>query len=62
MLYLDKLAYQTQSLAEHYAIQDACIAEDTAAASRTLKEHLLDASTSLVAYLNTTQGEEYGTV
>lgn len=62
ILYLEMIAYQTKSQAVHYAILDACIAKDTATANRILREHLLNAFTSSVAKLNTTQGGKYGTV
>jgi DNA-binding GntR family transcriptional regulator len=56
-LYLNQMAFQTKSQAEHYALLDACGAGETVRAIQILKEHLLDASNSLEAYLKETHGE-----
>lgn len=52
VLYLDKMAYQTKSQTEHYAILEACKAGDTQSAIQLLQTHLLDASDSLEKFLD----------
>ena len=42
-LYLDKMAFQTKSQAEHYAILEACVAGDSVTAVKHLNKHLQEA-------------------
>ena len=55
VLYLDQMAFQSKSQAEHYQILEACQAGDLDAALGTLTRHLEDASQSLQAYLTTSR-------
>lgn len=52
VLYLDSLAFQQKSQAEHYQLLEACRSKNTEEAVQLLKAHLSDASTSLEAYLS----------
>ena len=54
VLYLDGMAFQQKSQAEHYALLTACEAGDIQTAVSLLKQHLIDASNSLEAYLKST--------
>ena len=51
-LYLDQMAHQTRSQAEHYVLLSACANKDVPTAINTLQTHLTHASTALEAYLN----------
>ena len=52
VLYLAGMAYQKKSQKEHRAILEACRHGDTEKAVAVLEEHLLGASSHLVAFLN----------
>lgn len=52
-LYLDKMDFQTKSQSEHYALLEACANGNIELATQVLAEHLLNASNSLEAYLDT---------
>jgi DNA-binding GntR family transcriptional regulator len=52
VLYLAGMAYQKKSQKQHRAILEACRHGDTENAVSYLEDHLRDASTHLVAYLN----------
>ncbi len=54
VLYLDRMAFQTQSQAEHYALLAACQAGDLTDAQTVLTAHLQAAADALIAYLQTT--------
>lgn len=51
-LYLDRMAFRTKSQAEHYALLDACEAQDVEQATVILKTHLEDASRTLETFLS----------
>lgn len=62
VLYLDRMAFQTQSQAEHYALLAACQTGDMAGAKAVLTAHLQAAANALIAYLQTTEENEHESI
>ena len=62
VLYLDQMAFQTKSQAEHYAILDACRAGDCETAMQILTDHLLLASQQLQTHLQTMEADSAATL
>ncbi|MEQ8678068.1 MAG: GntR family transcriptional regulator [Aggregatilineales bacterium] len=56
VLYLDKMAFQNKSHAEHHLLLEACISGNTEHARHILQQHLDDASYALQNYLNSENG------
>jgi DNA-binding GntR family transcriptional regulator len=59
VLYLDRMAYQAQSQAEHVALLAACQAGDLTQAKAILIAHLQAAADSLITYLQTTEDTDH---
>lgn len=59
VLYLDHMAHQAQSQAEHVALLAACQAGDLAQAKAVLVDHLQAAAASLITYLQSTEDNDH---
>ncbi len=62
VLYLDRMAFQAQSQAEHYALLAACQTGDLIHAKAVLAAHLQAAADTLIIYLQTTEENDHESI